>query len=239
MEYRLTAIVLGKRETGETDRLYTFYTREMGKIRAKAIGVRKPTAKLAGQLETLSLVGFTLVRNRGIGRVSSVVAEETFPHLRGGYETLRIALDTLAVFDRLVGLEEPDTRIFEMTHEYLGLLDALSLHGADDQRAALLSEAFLVKLLERLGYRIEADACAVSGDRFHSGAQCFFSPEAGGIVAEAHADRHVVPIGENAVKLLRLFLGNRLASLDKVRVGGRDLAEVARIRKLFLERVVR
>ncbi len=56
MEYRYTAIVLGKKEVGETDRLYTFYTREQGKVRVVAKGVRKPEAKLAGQLENLSSV---------------------------------------------------------------------------------------------------------------------------------------------------------------------------------------
>lgn len=238
MEYRLTAIVLGKRETGETDRLYTFYSREMGKVRAKAVGVRKPTAKLAGQLETLSFVGFTLVRSRGLGRVSGVIAEESFLHIRADYDTLRIAIDTLAAFDRLVGLEEPDATLFDMLLEYLSLLDGLAEKG-EGSRVALISEAFLVRLLDILGYRIQADACAVSGDRFFSGTRCFFSPEAGGIVAEAHADRHVVPIGENAVKLLRLFLGNRLTSIGKLRVGERDLAEVTRIRTLFLERVAR
>lgn len=238
MEYRLTAIVLGKREVGETDRLYTFYSREMGKVRAKAVGVRKPTAKLAGQLETLSLVSFTLVRNRGMGRVSGVVAEEIFPNIRTEYDTLRIALDTISEFDRLVGLEEPDVVLFDAMLEYLALLDGCVRDRKED-RAPLLSEAFLIQLLDKLGYRIEADACAVSGDRFSAGAPCFFSPEAGGVVAETHIDRQCTPIGENAIKLLRLFLGNHLASIGKIRVGDRDLSEVSRIRKLFFDRVVR
>jgi DNA repair protein RecO (recombination protein O) len=238
MEYRLTAIVLGKREVGETDRLYTFYSREMGKVRAKAIGVRKPTAKLAGQLETLSLVGFTLVRNRGMGRVSGAIAEEVFSNIRADYDTLRITLDTLSVFDRLVGLDEPDGRIFDALLEYLTLLDKVAARG-EEGKAVLLSEAFLVRLLDTLGYRIEADACAVSGGRFESGSRCFFSPEAGGIVAEKHAGRYAVAISENAVKLIRLFLGNRLPSMLRVRVGEQDVAELSRVRKLFIDRVVR
>ncbi len=238
MESRLSAIVIGKRETGETDRVYTFMTREMGKVRAKAIGVRKPGAKLAGQLETLSLVGFTLVRNRGMGRVSGAVAEETFPHIRSEYETLRVALETVAAFDRLVGLEEPDVALFDGLLEYLSLLDEIVASG-EEGKVLLLSEAFLIRLLDMLGYRIEADACAVSGGRLEAGSRCFFSPEAGGIVSEEHAGRHAVAIGENAVKLIRLFLGNRLPAVLKVRVGERDLAELSHIRRLFVERVVR
>ena len=238
MEYRLTAIVLGKREIGETDRMYTFMTREMGKVRAKAIGVRKPGAKLAGHLETLSLVGCTLVRNRGMGRVSGAIAERTFPDIRSEYDTLRVALDVVSVFDRLVGFEAPDADLFDALSEYLSLLDGIAKEGRPAQ-VTLLSEAFLVKLFDTLGYRIEADMCAVSGGRLVAGSTCFFSPEAGGIVAEAYAGHHAIAIGENVVKLIRLFLGNRLPSVLRVRVGERDLAELSRMRKLFLDRVLR
>jgi len=237
MESRLSAIVIGKRETGETDRIYTFMTREAGKVRAKAVGVRKPGAKLAGQLETLSLVGFTLVRNRGMGRVSGAIAEETFPHIRSEYETLRVALETVAVFDRLVGLEESDAALFDGLLEYLSLLDGIVASG-EEGKAPLLSEAFLIRLLDMLGYRIEADACAVSGGRLESGSRCFFSPSAGGIVAEAHAGRDAVRIGENAVKLIRLFLRNRLPAALRIRATERDMSELSGILKLFFERTV-
>lgn len=237
MELRLTAIVLRKREIGETDRLYTFYTRELGKVQAKAIGVRKPTAKLAAALETLTLSDVTVVRGRGIGKVAGAIAEEPFNTLRGEYETLSTGLDTAAVFDRLVGLEEPDEKLFFMLSEYLSLLDAL----AREERVSLvplLTEAFLIRLFDELGYRIEADACAVSGGPLGPGSRCYFSPEMGGIVTEEHAGSRSVRIGENAVKLIRLILGNRLPSILKVRVGESDLAELTRIRKLFLAHIV-
>lgn len=47
MEYRYTALVLRKKEVGETDRLYTFYTKEQGKVRAVARGIRKSGARLS------------------------------------------------------------------------------------------------------------------------------------------------------------------------------------------------
>ncbi|NTW13495.1 MAG: DNA repair protein RecO [Candidatus Moranbacteria bacterium] len=237
MELRLTAIVLRKKEIGETDRLYTFFTREMGKVQAKAIGVRKPAAKLAAALETLTLSDVTVVRGRGIGKVAGAIAEESFMALRGEYETLSTGLDTASVFDRLVGLEQPDERLFFMLSEYLSLLDGL-VHEGKMPLTPLLTEAFFIRLFDELGYRIEADACAASGGPLSSGNRCFFSPEMGGIVTEEHAGSHSVRIGENAVKLIRLILGNRLPSILKVRVGGSDLAELTRIRKLFLAHII-
>ncbi|NTW15580.1 MAG: DNA repair protein RecO [Candidatus Moranbacteria bacterium] len=234
MELRLSAIVIGKRETGETDRLYSLYTRELGKVRAKAIGVRKPAAKLASALETLTLSDVTVVRGKGAGRIAGSIAEETFPNIRADFAALSLALSTVAEFDAVVGLEQPDEELFSLLLEYLSLLDEVVGNGSDTSVTTLLTEAFFVKFLDILGYRIEAEACAVSGDRVRSGERCFFSPSAGGIVTEAHAGRDAVRIGENAVKLIRLFLGHRLRSLLKVRAGATDLAEVGRIRTGFL-----
>lgn len=230
MELRLTAITIGKREIGETDRLYTFYTKELGKVQAKAIGVRKPQAKLASALETLSAADVTVVRSRGTGRVAGAVAEESFPGIRSDFGTLSIALETLAAFDSVVGFEEPDLELFALLFEYLTLLDRVA---GDASATVLLTEAFFVKMLDTLGYRIEAEVCTVSGSRIRQGSRCFFSPSSGGIVAEGHATRDAVAIGENAVKLIRLFLGNRLSSLLKLRVGRVDIDEVGRIRTSF------
>lgn len=238
MEYRYTAIILKKREIGETDRLYTFMTREGGKIRAKAIGVRKPHARLAASLETLMLSDITVVRGKGMGRIAGAITEESFSALRSDFDVLSVAVEAADIFDTLVGLEQPDGRLFTLLLEYLSLLDELAGDGGKDS-AALVSEGFYVKLLSELGYHLETSACAVSGDRLGSESACFFSPDAGGIVLADHADRHSIAVSGNAVKLLRLFLGNRLGSLRKIRVSPGDVAELGRMRKLFLRHILR
>lgn len=238
MEYRYTAIVLKKKEVGETDRLYTFLTREGGKVRAKAIGVRKPHARLAASLETLMISDITLVRGKGMGRIAGAIAEEGFLSLRRDFDLLSLALEAADIVDSLVGLEQPDERIFMLFLEHISLLDELAGKGAEDS-AALISEGFYVKLLSELGYHLETSLCAVSGSRIGPESDCFFSPDAGGIVLADHADRYSIAVSGNAVKLLRLFLGNRLGSLRKIRASRTDVAELGRMRKLFLRHILR
>lgn len=64
--YGTDAIVLKRIDVGEHDALYMFYTREYGKMRALAVGIKKPGAKLRGHLELFSLsrIRFILGRNR-------------------------------------------------------------------------------------------------------------------------------------------------------------------------------
>lgn len=58
------AIVLKKLDIGEHDILYALYTRDCGKVVARATGIRKNEAKLRGHLETLSLSAVRLITGR-------------------------------------------------------------------------------------------------------------------------------------------------------------------------------
>jgi len=64
MIYFTDAIVLKRTDAGEADLRVTLYTKEFGKIRALAQGVKREGAKLRGHLEQLSLVhvGFVSAR---------------------------------------------------------------------------------------------------------------------------------------------------------------------------------
>ena len=63
--YTTQGLVLKKTSVGEADAIFTIYTKDYGKIRAMAQGVKKEEAKLKGHLEPLNLVrlGFVLGKN--------------------------------------------------------------------------------------------------------------------------------------------------------------------------------
>jgi len=48
---RTEAIVIKRVDFGEADKILTLYTPYMGKLRAVAKGVRRPTSKLGGHVE--------------------------------------------------------------------------------------------------------------------------------------------------------------------------------------------
>ena len=50
-QFRTQAIILSRRDFGESDRLLTLFTPARGKIRAIAKGARKPSAKVSGHVE--------------------------------------------------------------------------------------------------------------------------------------------------------------------------------------------
>ena len=59
------AVVLRTYKSGEADRVVVLWTREHGKVRVLAKGVRKTTSRLGATLETLAYVTVDLVKTRG------------------------------------------------------------------------------------------------------------------------------------------------------------------------------
>jgi DNA repair protein RecO (recombination protein O) len=119
MEYKYSGIVLGKIDIGETDRLYVVYTREAGRVLAKAIGVKKPNAKLAGNLEPLTYSEIFLAKGRGQGNITGAIAVENFLEIKNNIEALEKVFEAMKIFSRLVTQEEKDERIFHLLLGYL------------------------------------------------------------------------------------------------------------------------
>jgi len=245
MQLSYTAIVLKKLDIGETDRIYSLLTLEGGKVRAVARGVRKPEAKLAGQLETLNLVSVSVMRNRGKGNIASAVAEEFFPNIRGSEMALRTALEAMSAVDTRVDEGEVDPNLFALLLNFLRSLEivsALPRQGEEEEarffeKVFLLSQGFFWKFLERLGYRIETRLCAAGREALFSGERYFFSPDLGGVVCLRHRERAAtaLPFGENAVKFLRVLFGNALSSLPKLSVDRETTLSLRRALKSFLD----
>ncbi len=236
MEYRYTAIVLSKKEVGETDRLYTLYTREQGKIRVMAKGVRKPEAKLASQLESFTVVSLIINKTKGIGKITSAVVEEMFASLRGDYEALLSVSQNMSILERFVDMDESDEELYDLMTQYLEEGERLVNEG-QKERMRLLSQVFLFQLFSHLGYHIEAETSVHSGQRLVQGERHFFSPRAGGVITEAEASelKESFYIQENTIKLMRLFATNRLGACLKLKLSDSDLRELEMVTRRFAD----
>jgi DNA repair protein RecO (recombination protein O) len=72
------AIVLGRTDYGEADRILTLLTPEYGKLRVIAKGVRRIKSKLAGGIELFSISEITFIKGRG--EVGTLVSSRLIRH---------------------------------------------------------------------------------------------------------------------------------------------------------------
>jgi DNA repair protein RecO (recombination protein O) len=231
MDYKYTGIILAKRDVGEADRIYTFYTLESGKIQAKATSVRKPQAKLASSLENFILADITVVKKQGMGRITSSIVENNFSQMRSNLDALAAVFEAVDIFNRLINLEEKDEKTFQLLLEFL---ESLDLPDVSSEKAEILKLGFVFKLLDILGYKVEASVCAVCGVKL-AGSENYFSAEQGGVVChKCKADgRGFLKISANSVKVVRIFFTNSLKSLMKLKVGAAEIRELEIVLKTF------
>jgi len=230
MEFHYTAITLGKRDIGETDRLYTLYTREGGKVKAYARGVRKPGARLAPSLEDLSLVSVIIMRGRGTGNIKSSIAEEKFTvPIKEDIIALQSALQSVQWFDRLVGMEEQDEALFDLLVEYLRNISL----------SPLIRVGFFVQFLSHLGHALQVTHCISCEEKVGAGT-LVVDVYAGGVLCNACRRKAKYPqaFSLNAAKLYHLALHNSLASLSKIKIDARDLRFLEAILKSQVDSLV-
>ncbi len=72
-EYFTSAIVLDEENSGEVDKLIYLYTKELGRVTAKAKSIRKITSKLAGHLQPFNFVNVRLVEKNGFQIVDALL----------------------------------------------------------------------------------------------------------------------------------------------------------------------
>lgn len=218
MDYQYQGIVIGKKDVAEADRFYTIYTREAGKIRVLGKGVRNASAKLAGNLEPITLGEIDIARSRGMGKVTGVIAVNNFLGIKSNYQALSKIFDSFRIFDKIVTEQEKDENIFNLLLEYLETMEKISSEE-NEKKLNLISAGFLFKLLDSSGYKLNMNKCFICGKKLSPGGN-FFSAQSGGVTCcggKAREEKKM-SINDETIKLVRLFLSNKMKNLEKIAV---------------------
>ena len=235
MEYKYVGIILKKRNVGETDRICTIYTLENGKVRSMAKGVRKPHAKLAASLENIILADITIEKTKGLGKITGSIIENNFTDLKKDCQATLEVFAALNLFDRLVDFESPDHKVFNLLKDYLLAADSCAAKSNNDKQF-LLRLGFIVKLLHELGYTLEVKSCVKCGNPISENAPAFSAQHGGALCPYCFEKNQeaAILVHVNAIKMIRLFLHNRMSALSKIQASKEDCDRVNLLVEEFL-----
>ena len=194
---RIEAIVLKHADFGEADRLLTLFTREEGKLRALAKGVRKPGSRKGGHLEPFSRVSLLLGRGRELPIVEQAEAVELNSALSENLVALGYASYVVELLDKLSADHDQHGGVYRLIRDTLRRLAS----GDEPQLAVRFYE---VRLLEQMGFRPELHTCPGCGRQIEPEDQ-YFSFEQGGAVCPrcGPQDPAARRISLGALKVLR------------------------------------
>ncbi len=221
MDYKYQGIILNKKDIAEVDRIYTIYTQEAGKIRVIGKGVRRPNAKLAGNLEPITAAEIFVAKTKGMGKVTGTIPVNVFINIKSDLDLLNRIFYVFRLIERLIPEQEQDERIFNLIFNYLHEMEK---QKKESEKNDVLTFGFLFKLLDALGYRLEAGRC-VHCERKLFPENNYFSIARGGVLCQDCAKNEIrrIKVSNEAIKLIRIFLSNKLENFSKLQVSSADV----------------
>jgi DNA repair protein RecO (recombination protein O) len=215
---------------GEADRLTTIYTRNFGKLRLVAKGVRKPRSRKAGHLEPFTRVTLMMARGRELDLITQAEAIETFPHLRSDLMKLGHASYLVELLDRFTVEEgEGNLTLYNL------LLNSLDRLASTSTRPSGVILYFELRLLELLGFRPELFRCVEGGEEIKPEDQAFSAHRGGVVCPQCSRSKHNVRrISLSALKLMRHFQRSSYDDAVSPRVGMDVQIEVEEIMQMYI-----
>jgi DNA repair protein RecO (recombination protein O) len=210
-----TAIVLGRIEYGEADRIITLLTPDQGKLRLMAKGVRRVKSKLAGGIELFSVSQVTFIRGRGeIGTLVSTRLDKHYGHIVSDIERVQLGYELIKLIDKTTE-DEPEPIYFDLLKDAFDALNqpAIDLH--------IIRTWFCAQLLRAGGHQpsFESDT---TDQPLRPDGRYRFDAETMALARQPDG-----PIGGNEIKCMRLFFGTtKPATLHKITAIGQLLPQV-------------
>jgi DNA repair protein RecO (recombination protein O) len=227
--FRASAVVLRHADYGEADRLLTLFTREQGKVRAIARGVRKVTSRKAGHIEPFTYVTLQLARGRGLLIVTQAETVNSFPGLREDLVKTSYAAYIIELLDRFTYEEEtPHPPVFRLLTETLERIEK-------ESDAWLPIRYYEIRLLDFLGFRPQLFECVNCGCEIQPEDQ-YFSFSAGVAICPRCGQGLPNPasISMAALKYLRHFQRSSYAVAVRARATMQEQKEVETLMQGYL-----
>lgn len=200
--YRDEAVVLRTQKLGEADRIVTMLTRDHGRVRAVAKGVRRTKSRFGARLEPFMHVDIMRAEGRTLDIVTQAVTIAPYGgDITGDYTRYTVGTTMLETAERLTAEElEPAVQQYRLL---VGAVRSLAERAHDP---GLVLDAYLLRGLAVAGFAPNFSDCA----RCHEpGPHRFFNVQAGGVVCEScRPPGSVTPSGETIALLAALLSGD-------------------------------
>lgn len=200
--YRDQAIVLRTHKLSEADRIITLLSRDRGRFKAVAKGVRKANSRFGARLEPLNLVDVQCYTGKGLDIVTQVetlaaygaTASQDYAKWTAGQAMAETA-------ERLTPIEEEPAN-----QQFLLLLGGLRTLVSEEHDPGLILDAYLIRSMALAGWGASFDDCAKCDQ---PGPHPWFSVSSGGaLCAECRLPGSATPSKETMELLGALLSGD-------------------------------
>lgn len=210
--YQDEGVVLRTAKLGEADRILTLLTRDHGKVRAVAKGVRRTKSRFGGRLEPFMRVALLIAEGRSLDVVSQAesIAAYAGP-ICADFQAYTAANVICETADNLVATEkEPAVAQYRLV---LGALNALAKHAHEP---STIGDSYVLRALAIAGWTPRLRVCVVCGEPISSTLSWYFSIPAGGLMCAADHTPESEAVSWDAICRLSALVDGDWGELDGV-----------------------
>lgn len=221
MFQKCEGIVIRTTDYGETNKIVTLYTRELGKVGAMARGAKKPNSRLSSITQLFTHGHFLIQRGSGLG---SLQQGEIISSMRSIGEDIFLtayASYIVELTDKCTEEKKPNPFRFELLLQTLHYMN----EGYDPD---IMMNIYEMKMLNVLGLYPILDQCSVCGS---TDGHFSFSIREGGFICYRCLDQdpYHLKVTPAALRLLRLFYYFDLSRLGSISVKDETKAELKKV----------
>ncbi len=216
VHYRTKGFVFKKEDRSESDRTFSVFTKDFGRIEIFGKAIRKITSKLRGNIEIFYLSEIEFIQGQNRKTLTDSLLIEKFKNISQTPEKLENAYRIANVLDNFIKGEEKDERIW---HLIMNILQKLDNPQSIINNQELLYYYFIWNFISVLGYGPETSICAVCGQKLNP-YSLYFSNKEGGVICKSCFifKRDAIKIKSDIVKILRLILKKDWSILSKLKI---------------------
>lgn len=225
--YKTEAIIINRLNLGESDRILTLFSPEIGKIRAIAKGSRKTKSKFGGHTELFSLADFVISTGKSLDVVNDVSLLSNYFSENPDIEKVKSAYYFAEIINRLIPDHAPHPDIYELL--------IFCLDNMQKTDISLIQLIFVSRILISLGIYPELTNCVKCEEKPHKDS-IYFSKTGGGLTDKAcslHFE-DATSVDENTIKLWRYIATAPLADTLRVKVGTEDVCAATRLANEYI-----
>lgn len=229
------AIVIGEKELGEDDKLFSLYTKKFGRIEVLGKAIRKPKAKLRGGFQLFNLISLEFVRGKNFNIATDALIKDEFYQIKQNPKIFKFALYICDLLQKFLGGEEKDERIWNLAIETFK-----NLENCNENNDWLPIRYFEWNLMSFLGFEPEIYYCTSCRGKIREG-RIFFSEKDGGLLCNQCFEKgrkKEKAISRDAVKILRLFVHQDTDILKRIKVTSELSQEIKKISHDYLEHII-
>lgn len=214
--YKTQAFVFKKNDRSESDRIFSVFTDDFGRLDIFAKAVRKTESKLRGGIDIFFLSDIEFIQGKTKKTLTSASAIKKFNNVSHDLEKFSTAHGIGKILDNFITGEEKDKDVFNLLREVFYKLDDRNLKSEKSQLAYYY---FLWNAFSLFGYHPEVQQCNCCRQKLDP-YNIYFSNKAGGVICKkcSGQDSDCLKINSDVVKILRILFNKDWQVIARLKV---------------------